>query len=237
MLQVNSFDSETDLIDAVASQLISLMEGKSGQPFRLVLTGGTLGIALLEQMQQLFVNPTGLDIYWGDERWVDLDHPDRNEFQALTAWPLLKNANLHRFGAPNTQNLAIAAAEMNAEYESSLEGNSNFSFDLVLLGVGPDGHVASLFPGHTRNQYPWVVFETDSPKPPPQRLSFSYAALNASQRVWFLAAGEAKAEVAAAAILGEQDSQLPCARVKGVQETVWFIDAAISSRIKSPNRS
>jgi 6-phosphogluconolactonase len=91
--------------------------------------------------------------------------------------------------------------------------------------MGPDGHLASLFPGRVHPEA-WIVSETDSPKPPSQRLSFSYQALNRSKRVWFLVSGAEKAEPVRCALLGDCD--LPVAQVLGIEETVWFMDSELS---------
>lgn len=229
MTRVETFATDTALIDEVARRLIELVQGRSlDQPFRIALTGGTLGGALLARLSELACDPTGIEIYWGDERWVELDHPDRNEAQALAAWPELSRAQLHRYGSPADSTLAAAAKKMDQSL-SNLPTRADLAiFDLVLLGVGPDGHVASLFPGHNRDQNPWVIFETESPKPPPQRLSLSYQALNSSVRVWFLASGPAKAAVVHDALTLGEKSSLPCGQVRGSRETIWFIDDTIS---------
>jgi 6-phosphogluconolactonase len=92
--------------------------------------------------------------------------------------------------------------------------------------MGPDGHVASLFPGHL-HEVKWIVSEPESPKPPAERLSFSYQALNRSRTVFFLASGSAKAEVAKCAI-NDFDCDLPAAKVKGLELTRWYVDQEIS---------
>lgn len=231
-MEIREFSSGAALIEAAALAFVAEVEGRDrSKPFRVALTGGTLGIELLAELQRRSFDPTGVEVYWGDERWVGLEHPDRNEAQALDAWPMLARATLHRFQAPGDVSLEAAAAEMDTHFASVVATNGNVSFDLVLLGIGPDGHVASLFPGHALDQNKWVVFETASPKPPAERLSFSYHALNASKKVWFLAAGAAKAEVVSAAIGQGEVSGLPCSRVRGSQETVWFLDSVIAASL------
>jgi 6-phosphogluconolactonase len=92
--------------------------------------------------------------------------------------------------------------------------------------MGPDGHVASLFPGH-QHELGWIVSEQQSPKPPAERLSFSYQALNRSRAVFFLASGSAKAEVAKCAI-SDAECDLPAAKVRGLELTRWYVDQEIS---------
>lgn len=230
MTEILSYESDSELLSGVADRLVQLLSDRdSNRPFRLVLTGGTLGIALLRLLQERAVEPADVDIFWGDERWVNFGHADRNENQALEAWPLLLTANLHRFESPESTTLSSAATAMNLEYEALISADPSFGFDLTLLGVGPDGHVASLFPGHSLDQNRWVIYETDSPKPPPERISFSYDALNASKRVWFLASGQSKARAVTDGIMLGRDSGLPCGNVTGSVETVWFIDREIAA--------
>jgi 6-phosphogluconolactonase len=102
-------------------------------------------------------------------------------------------------------------------------------FDVLILGMGPDGHVASLFPGH-QQQHNWIIAENDSPKPPAQRLSFSFEALNRARNVVFLASGNSKAEVARCAIK-DSDCDLPAAKVKGLELTSWYVDQEISREL------
>lgn len=235
---IRTFAGDDELLAAVAEEFVSLVDSRSRTaPLRIALTGGTLGIALLRRLNSTAIDLSGIDFYWGDERWVDLDHADRNESQALEAWPELLKARLHRFSAPGHSSLHSAAQAMDTHYQESLERDPNFHFDLVLLGVGQDGHVASLFPDHGEGhgQSPtlngWALAESNSPKPPAERLSFSYRALNAAERVWFLASGEAKAPSVALAINEGSRSNLPCALVQGRKQTVWFIDQAIADQI------
>ena len=104
-------------------------------------------------------------------------------------------------------------------------------FDIVFLGMGPDGHVASLFPGRELpSAGVTVIAEHDSPKPPSQRLSFSFETLNSADAVWFTVASADKADAVAIAFSEESDS-LPVGRVRGQLETVWFVDAAAASKI------
>ena len=232
MTEVRTFESDVALtfqaakdIEALLAQAISDRGCAS-----LVLTGGTLGIKILEDLRSLNLDLSRLDVFFGDERFVGLDNADRNEHQGLTVWPELANANFHRFPASNAT-LAEAANTFNGHIEKllgPLEAPSPV-FDVLILGMGPDGHVASLFPGHVQERS-WIIAEGDSPKPPAQRLSFSYEALNRARNVVFLASGRAKAEVAACAIR-DIECDLPAAKVKGLELTRWYVDQEISREL------
>jgi 6-phosphogluconolactonase len=229
MTEVLTFDSDSALTSKAAADIAELLKtaievrGKA----RLVLTGGTLGIKILGDLAKQNLDLQNLDIFFGDERFVALDNADRNEHQGLAAWPELANARLHRF--PSNDQLLVGAAQ---EFESVVEGllgalgAETAAFDVVILGMGPDGHVASLFPGH-QHELGWIVSEKQSPKPPAERLSFSYQALNRARAVFFLASGSAKAEVAKCAI-SDPECDLPAAKVRGLELTRWYVDQEIS---------
>ncbi len=108
--------------------------------------------------------------------------------------------------------------------------------DIVLLGVGPDGHVASLFPGHAtlHDDTHTVVGEADSPKPPPRRVSLTYPAIRAAREVWLVVAGEEKAEAVAAALAGASVDEIPAAGALGTERTLWLLDVAAASKIRTP---
>ena len=196
--------------------------------FNLVLTGGTLGIATAEELGKQRVDWSRVFIWFGDERFVPLDHPDRNEAQALAVWPGLAEAKFRRY-PDATVPLAQAAVDFSREFdvEFGVLEAADSVFDLVLLGMGPDGHVASLFPGHSHSPA-WIVPEPASPKPPSERLSMSYEALNRADRVWFIASGAGKAEALRS---GMREDGLPVGRVRGLSETICYIDTGLSDAL------
>ena len=101
-----------------------------------------------------------------------------------------------------------------------------------MLGVGPDGHVASLFPGFPQlDSTEIAVGVTDSPKPPPERISLTFPALNRARSVWFLVSGDGKAEAVARALGGADLHDVPAAGVTGHEETIWFLDRAAASQL------
>jgi 6-phosphogluconolactonase len=167
---------------------------------------------------------SNVHVWWGDERFVEKNSADRNELQAKNALLdhiSIPQENLHPFPASDE---GLSLDEAATEFRKVVEGAR---FDILLLGIGPDGHIASLFPGKNAAGE-LVVAEHDSPKPPPQRLSLSYAAINTAIEVWFTVAGADK-ESAVATAFGDEPESLPVGRVCGVEKTVWFVDASAGS--------
>lgn len=196
---------------------------RTGRRPSIVLTGGTIAIEAYRQISSTAVDWSEVDYYWGDERFVPSGHADRNDQQA-------RDAFLSRLGVPDERIHAMPAhgcdqsmAEAADAYAAALPDQP---FDLVLLGVGPDGHIASLFPGFAQ------VAETerravevfDSPKPPAERISLTYPALNNADAVWLLVSGGAKSDAVARALAGADTAEIPAAGVHGISETIWLLD-------------
>jgi len=232
MIEIQTFASDQSLTAQAASDIAGLVEQAIAERGKaiMVLTGGTLGIKILGDLRRLGLDLSKIEMIFGDERFVGLDHPDRNEQQALSAWPELSAANLHRFPATDIS-LDEAAARFNSHIEALLGPLSETGpvFDVVILGMGPDGHIASLFPG-LQHAEEWIIAERTSPKPPAERLSFSYQALNRSRALIFLASGGAKAAVAKCAIK-DKACDLPAAKVRGLGLTRWYLDEEISREL------
>ena len=141
-------------------------------------------------------------LWWGDERFVAPDSPDRNAGQARAAFAdrlAFDPAKVHE--VPSTAD-SSSVEDAAAAYSAQLREHGAGSFEVLMLGVGPDGHVASLFPGSPQldadDQV--AVGVTASPKPPPERVSLTFGALNRSRSVWFLVSGEGKAGAVARAL-------------------------------------
>ena len=188
--------------------------------FHLALTGGTLGIAISERLVKHWnSNPDsfdGLHIWWSDERFVPADSSERN---ARALHGTVKNSKIviHQALASDQVSDIATAVE---QYEKELD---EVDLDLIILGVGPDGHVASLFPGlWDANEDASVIAVTNSPKPPAIRLSFSMAMINSAQEVWIVASGESKGDAVVAIV--EEDLTLPCAHVRGTAHTRLIAD-------------
>ncbi len=214
--------------------VVRLIELTSTQDVvHVMLTGGTVGIATLAETSRHpdlgKIDFSKVNFWWGDERFVASDSADRNSNQARTALlnrPELAEATLHEFPAADSLSLDQALSEFSKHFESVKP-----KFDLAFLGMGPDGHIASLFPGKTApSAGVSLIAEADSPKPPPQRLSFSYEALNEVDEIWFVVAGADKAQAVDVAF-SDQPERLPVGRVTGRKATKWFIDATAGNLV------
>ncbi|MFJ9518784.1 6-phosphogluconolactonase [Kitasatospora sp. NPDC101801] len=211
----------------------------------VVLTGGRNGNALLAAIAASpardAVDWARLDLWWGDERFVAADHPDRNAVQAraelLDAVPL-DPARVHAMPASDGvdgSDVEAAAARYAGELAKAAERGPVPAFDVLLLGVGPDTHVASLFPGHpgVRETELSVVGVRGAPKPPPVRISLTLPAIRAAREVWLLAAGEDKADAVALALTGPGEIQAPASGAYGTRRTLWLLDRTAAAKIPS----
>jgi 6-phosphogluconolactonase len=230
---VKDLEGHDELAKSAAQDLASELERLlvSQHIVNLVLTGGTVGIKVLSELAPLIaqLDLERIQIWWGDERFVEASSPDRNFVQAWEAFlskVLIPAANIHAMPSTEDGDLRAAAEAFSAKIDAYPP-----SFDVVLLGMGGDGHVASLFPGSSPMEIGgWVVAEPNSPKPPQQRISLSYVALNSAEQVWFLVAGRDKAAAVARVSNGED---LPATKVSGNQLTKWYLDKAAASELTS----
>ena len=197
----------------------------------IALTGGTVGILTLEVLDKI-VSDQKLDLsrahfWWGDERFVESNSADRNFNQAKNVMPNLLETDskmIHVFpSSDNGMELETARSDFSA-HMIEVFGDSDPAMDLTILGMGPDGHVASLFPGMNHDG-DLVIAVDNSPKPPPQRLSFSLELINRSQKIMFVVAGLDKAE-AVESVHKNSECDLPAARVEAQGETLWIVDEA-----------
>ena len=197
----------------------------------IALTGGTVGILTLEVLPKA-ISEAKLDIanvhfWWGDERFVESNSSDRNFNQAMTAFSdqvKIAPDKLHAFPSSDNGLDLESAREQFIQHMKQAFGEREPAMDLTILGMGPDGHVASLFPGlnHDGNL---IVSVDDSPKPPPQRLSFSMELINRSERIILVVSGIDKAE-AVEAVHKNPECELPAAKVEAMGETLWIVDEA-----------
>lgn len=210
----------------------------------IVLTGGGIGAATLREIAASpardAIDWGHLDVWWGDERFLPAGHPDRNETQAreaLLSHVPLDPARIHPMASTDLtgDDLDEAAARYAKELEASAhpEGHASVpAFDVLLLGVGPDGHVASLFPeSPALLEERTVIPVRGAPKPPPSRISLSLEAINSAREIWLVAAGEEKAAAVQLALSGAGSTAIPAAGVRGRAATRWLLDRAAASAI------
>ncbi|GAA2720995.1 MULTISPECIES: 6-phosphogluconolactonase [Streptomyces] len=211
----------------------------------VVLTGGRNGNALLAALAAApardAIDWSRLDLWWGDERFLPEGDPERNDTQAREALldrVGLDPARVHFMPAPDgTHEDADAAAEAYAAELAAAARPEDHgpvpAFDVLLLGVGPDTHVASLFPEHpgVRETERTVIGVHGSPKPPPTRVSLTLPAIRAAREVWLLAAGEDKATAVAMALSGAGEVQAPAAGARGTRRTLWLLDQAAAAQL------
>jgi 6-phosphogluconolactonase len=234
------------LAHAVAARLITtLIDAQSnGGVAQVVLTGGRVAAvvyrAVAESPARSAIDWQRVEFWWGDERFLPEGDPERNETQARDA--LLSHvdvdpARVHPMPADTGQG-AEAAAEAYAAALADAAGPGDRdgvpTFDVLLLGVGPDGHVASLFPEHAalHEEDRAVVAVHGAPKPPPTRISLTFPALNRAREVWFVVSGEDKAKAVNLALSGA--AEIPAATPEGIDRTLWLIDEPAASELPSP---
>lgn len=226
-----------DLATAVAGELLTRIADAQagGRVPQIALTGGSIAVKIHDEIARLSpesgVDWGAVEIWFGDERFVAPDDPERNVGQAREAF--LDAVGATRVHAmPSTADAADPDAGALA-YAAELREHGSGQFDIMMLGVGPDGHVASLFPGFPQLDVEdtIAVGVTGSPKPPPERISLTFPALRRSTSVWFLVSGDGKAEAVARALGGADPHEVPAAGVRGLEETIWFLDHGSASRI------
>uniref|UniRef100_A0A5B6ZUT5 Probable 6-phosphogluconolactonase n=1 Tax=Davidia involucrata TaxID=16924 RepID=A0A5B6ZUT5_DAVIN len=236
----------TDLADYIAE--LSEVSVKERGVFAIALSGGSL-ISLMGKLCEAPYNKT-VDwakwyIFWADERVVAKNHADSNYKLAkdglLSKVPIVPS-HVHSI------NDSLSAEKAANDYEFVIRqlvrtrviSVSDISdcpkFDLILLGMGADGHVASLFPNHSvlNEKDEWVTFITDSPKPPPERITFTLPVINSASNVAVVVTGSGKAEAVHLAIdaVGPDCPSLPARMVQPTKgKLVWFLDNPAASKL------
>ena len=203
-----------------------------GEEPHIALTGGTVA-RLVHRQIALRADDHAIDwtriVFWfGDERFVEAGSEDRNVVQAREDFLDAVGATRVEAVLSSSEIADVAAAA--DEYAARLRAHGSGEFDLVMLGMGPDGHVASLFPGsdQVRVLDEVVVSVTDSPKPPPRRVSLTFSALNRSRATWFLVTGSEKAEAVQRAWAYDGSVEDTPARGIAGPSVTWFIDTPAS---------
>jgi 6-phosphogluconolactonase len=240
---VEVFPDSDALVQATGRRLVEAITNAvsaRGQAL-IVLTGGGNGIALLRYLaQEQQIDWDKVQLFWGDERYVPEDDDERNEKQAREA--LLDHVPIP---ASQVHPMAPSNGEFGADidaaalaYEQILAANAAPgdpapNFDVHLLGMGPEGHINSLFPDTpaVRETSRLVVAVEDCPKPPPLRITLTLPAIQRSREVWLLVSGAGKADAVAAAIGGADPVSLPAAGAVGQETTLWLLDEDAASKL------
>jgi 6-phosphogluconolactonase len=207
-----------------------------------VLTGGGTGIVLLKRIREQAekIDWAQVHLFWGDERFVPADDDERNDKQAREAFidhVDIPAANVHAMPASDGEfgdDLDAAAADCERVLAANADdGQPAPDFDVHLLGMGGEGHINSLFP-HTaavRETDRLVVGVSDSPKPPPRRITLTLPAVQRSREVWLVVSGGEKADAVAAAVGGAKPDDVPAAGGVGRDKTVWLLDEDAAAKL------
>ena len=241
---IETFADTDELVAAAGDRLIAAIAQAvqaRGRAF-VALTGGGTGVKLLKHLgdNDAVINWSAVHLFWGDERYVPESDDERNDKQA-------REALLNRIDIPDRNVHAMPASDGEfgedidaaaLAYEQVLaanapDGEPTPEFDVHLLGMGEEGHVNSLFPHTvaTAEKSRFVVGVEDSPKPPPQRITLTFPAVNRSREVWLVVSGSGKADAVAAAVGGAEAIDWPAAGAEGTEKTVWLLDTDAASKL------
>jgi 6-phosphogluconolactonase len=240
------------LASTVAARLvIKIIDAQAERGWAgVVLTGGRIAAKVLHGVRELpaadAIDWSHVELWWGDERFLPAGDPDRNETQArealLDALPL-DPARVHPMPAsdgPDGDDAEQAAARYARELADAAQPSSAElpHFDVLMLGVGEDGHVASIFPEHPVGYATGTTAAVhNSPKPPPTRITLTMNAIQTAEEVWLVASGPDKTAAVGMAIGGAGPRQVPAAGAVGTDRTLWLLDRAAAANVPSAARS
>jgi 6-phosphogluconolactonase len=236
-----------ELAAAVAARFITrLTDVQAAQgSASVVLAGGSVAraySAVRDSPARGSIDWRSLDVWWADERFLPSGDPERNETQARAALldsVALDPARVHPMppsDGPDGNDPEAAAQRYADELAAATRYEDHGAaptFDLLMLGVGPDGHIASLFPDKP------AVYETDrtvvavrgAPKPPPVRLTMTAPTISGAKDIWLIVSGEEKARAVALALSGAGPTQIPAAGASGRIRTLWLLDRAAAAQL------
>jgi 6-phosphogluconolactonase len=237
------------LAQAAAARLVTrLVDAQASRgSASVVVTGGSVGTGVLAALAAApardAVDWSRVDVWWGDERFLPSGDPERNETQAreaLLGRLPLDPKRIHPMPAsdgPDGADVDAAAARHAAELAAAADREGRRAgvptFDVLMLGVGPDAHVASLFPemAGVHESERTVIGVHGSPKPPPLRISLTLPAINSAEEVWLVVGGEDKAAAVGLALRGAGPVQAPASAVAGRRSTLWLLDRAAAAQV------
>lgn len=246
---VKVYDTEQDVAVSLAKYVADLSAkcAKERGSFTVVLSGGYLIDSIRKLTEPPYVDSVEWSkwhVFWVDERVVPKNHVDSN-------YKLAFDGFLSKVPIPAGQvyaiNDALSAEGAAEDYQTVLKHlvdtgvlakssvNGFPKFDLMLLGMGPDGHVASLFPGHPllEENVKWVTHIMDSPKPPPQRITFTFPVINSSAYIAMVVCGPGEVDAVYKALgKTENPELLPVQRVTPEEELRWFLDKVAASKLQ-----
>jgi 6-phosphogluconolactonase len=240
-----------ELASAAAARLMArIVDAQTARgTASVVLTGGGVGIAVLRALRESptrdAIDWSRLDVWWGDERFLPSSDPERNETQArealLDSVPL-DPARVHTMPAsdgPDGDDPEAAAARYAALLAGAARpGQQMPHIDVLLLGVGGEGHIASIFPeSPAAYEERMVAAVRGCPKPPPTRITLTFPAITSADEVWLVTAGAEKAGAIGMALGGAGPVQVPAAGARGRHRTLWFLDRNAATEVPQTLRS
>ena len=228
--QVHRYGDSDELVKNICVQLVDYISQKvtNHSEVHLSLTGGRIGTQIAKQLlANPIIDSPLVHIWWSDERFVPADDNERNDSAVPQAFTF--RTKLHRMPSTDTASdleEAVSKAQSDLHLHTTTRFcDRNVMMDICLLSVGPDGHVASLFPNHEAlSSSAGIAGIADSPKPPPERLTWTLSTINASEQIWLIAAGSEKAEIVEQLLSGDQTetNQIPATLVRGKLMTKLF---------------
>ena len=201
----------------------------------LSLTGGSVGVKTAEALADAEIDWSKVTIYFGDERFVSADDPERNDGQLARVLldSLGGRPTIHRWPARTAEDSDVDAAAEKFSAGLDLQPGNEPLFDVTILGIGQEGHIDSIFP-HTpavAETERLIVGVRDCPKPPPERLTFTLPAVRSSRHVLVVAAGGSKAEAVAKGLGGADPAEWPVAGAVGTESTTYHLDGPAASML------
>lgn len=268
-----SFKDKDELAKSLADFVLDSQDeaiNKRGS-FKIAISGGSLAATLAGLLQREGVQWDKWEVFFADERVVPLEHEESNykivndNLLAKIPAPGIPREQIHTIDVTQLNEPEEVAEEYEKQLMSIFAGKNSVAFprfDLILLGMGPDGHTCSLFPGHPliNEELRWVAWLDDSPKPPSTRITLTFPVLNHAHRAAFVVSGDSKQDIlqrvfdshaakasaattAAAAATTDtapepapaKGDELPCSRVKPISpgRVFWFSDEAATAKVKS----
>lgn len=229
-IQVISATDADSIITKVIDDLTDYISNavSNSKEVHISLTGGRAGTEIAKQLfASSAIDSRLVHIWWSDERYLNAGNVDRND--SVVPSDLITKAQIHRLPSTDTtSDLGEAVGKASSDlhlHTTTRFCDRNVMMDISLLSVGPDGHIASLFPGHSAlTSTAAIAGISDSPKPPSERLTWTLSTLNASEQIWFIATGSEKADAVSKLITGSDVKEIPACGVKGKLKTVLYAD-------------